>query len=197
MFSVLFCFVCMHACVNECVCSVLSLVLLPCLLSAIFHFKCCYNITYKFNSKELSSVSAPISLFCVTRVWHLLQRSQVRASQTVPRHDPQNKAARQAPGVPGSLHLPPSLNEFPQAWPVQSYNPGNKDPGSTLMGQRSDTITSDRCMMDVDPNIFVFWKLYWMPCKLRDKNQSVQQLSVNILTRWLLDSDIQILLNID
>ena len=60
MFSVLFCLVCMHACVNECVCSVLSLVLLPCLLSAIFHFKCCYNITYKFNLKELSSVSAPI-----------------------------------------------------------------------------------------------------------------------------------------
>ena len=66
MFSVLFCLVCMHACVNECVCSVLSLVLLPCLLSAIFHFKCCYNITYKFNLKELSSVSAPILhfLFC-------------------------------------------------------------------------------------------------------------------------------------
>ena len=35
-----------------------------------------------------------------------------------------------------------------------------------------------------------------MPCKLREKNQSVQQLSVNILTRWLLDSDIQVLLNI-
>ena len=35
-----------------------------------------------------------------------------------------------------------------------------------------------------------------MPCKLRDKNQSVQRLSVNILTRWLLDSDTQILLNI-
>ena len=46
------------------VCSVLSLVLLPCLLSAIFHFKCCYNITYKFNLKELSSVSAPF--FCTT-----------------------------------------------------------------------------------------------------------------------------------
>ena len=51
-------------------------------------------------------------------------------------------------------------------------------------------------MIDVNPNIFVFWKLSWMPCKLRDKNQSVQRLSVNILTRWLLDSDIQILLNI-
>ena len=51
-------------------------------------------------------------------------------------------------------------------------------------------------MIDVDPNIFVFWKLSWMPCKLRCKNQSVQRLSVNILTRWLLDSDIQILLNI-
>ena len=35
-----------------------------------------------------------------------------------------------------------------------------------------------------------------MPCKPRDKNQSIQRLSVNILTRWLLDSDIQILLNI-
>ena len=51
-------------------------------------------------------------------------------------------------------------------------------------------------MIDVDPNIFVFWKLSWMPCKLRDKNQSVQRLSVNILTRWLLDSGIHILLNI-
>ena len=51
-------------------------------------------------------------------------------------------------------------------------------------------------MIDVDPNILVFWKLSWMPCKLRDKNQSVQRMSVNILTRWLLDSDIQILLNI-
>ena len=60
MFSVLFCLVCMHACVNECACPVLSLVLLPCLLSAIFHFKCCYNKTYRFNLKELSSVSAPI-----------------------------------------------------------------------------------------------------------------------------------------
>ena len=35
-----------------------------------------------------------------------------------------------------------------------------------------------------------------MPCQLREKNQSVQRLSVNISTRWLLDSDIQILLNI-
>ena len=51
-------------------------------------------------------------------------------------------------------------------------------------------------MIDVDPNIFVFWKISWMPCKLHDKDQSVQWLSVNILTRWLLDSDIQILLNI-
>ena len=35
-----------------------------------------------------------------------------------------------------------------------------------------------------------------MPCKLRDKDQLVQRLSVNISTRWLLDSDIQFLLNI-
>ena len=69
-----------------------------------------------------------LALFCVTRGWHLLQRSQARAQQTVSRHDQQNKAARQEPGVPGSLHPPPSLKECPQAWPVQSYNPGNKDP---------------------------------------------------------------------
>ena len=56
----------------------------------------------------------------------------------------------------------------------------NKDPGSTLMRWQSDTVTSDKCMIDVDPNVFVFWKLSWMPCKLRDKNQSVQ-LSVNII----------------
>ena len=51
-------------------------------------------------------------------------------------------------------------------------------------------------MIDVEPYIFVFWKLSWMPCKLRDENQSVQRLSLNILTRWLIDSYIQILLNI-
>ena len=51
-------------------------------------------------------------------------------------------------------------------------------------------------MIDVEPYIFVFWKLSWMPCKLRDKNQSVQRLSLNILTRCLIDSYIQILLNI-
>ena len=72
------------------------------------------------------------------------------------------------------------------------------------------TKTPDQRWWDSDPTlsrridvwststrIYVFWILSWMPCKLRDKNQSVQRLSVNILTRWLLDSDIQILINID
>ena len=78
-------------------------------------------------------------------------------------------------------------------WGIMAGHPA---PDQRWLDSDPNTVTSDRCMIDVDPNIFVFWKLSWMPCKLRDKNQSVQRLSVNILTRWLLDSDIQILLNI-